>query len=97
MNFLISNCIYCYEIRGGFIILVNDKLQIVPWKSLYYEGEYEVNMITDDKIHVKLKPYELQLLASNIEIQLMYEKELYVTFDQLHSVRLMNYSEQTSI
>jgi len=76
---------------------VNDKLQIVPWKSLYYEGEYEVNMISDDKIHVKLKPYELQLLASNIEIQLMYEKELYVTFDKLISVRLMSHREQTSI
>lgn len=97
MNFLIYNCIYCYEIRGGNIILVNDKLQIVPWKSLYYEGEYEVNMISDDKIHVKLKPYELQLLASNIEIQLMYEKELYVTFDKLISVRLMSHREQTSI
>ena len=70
-----------------------EKMQIIFSKSLYYEGAYELRKLSPEIIIIELDAMQLQIEAENLEIQLMVERELYMTFDRLTQLHIAHHRE----
>lgn len=68
---------------------MEEKIQLIPSQSFYVEGDYTLNIMSPHMLQVKLPTCLLKLEAENIEIEFMYKRALYVTFDQMKKVQLI--------
>lgn len=68
-----------------------EKLQIILAKSFYYQGAYDLRRVAPEQVEIELPELRLYFEAVNLEVQLMVEDELYMTFDELKSLQVEQY------
>ena len=68
-----------------------DKLQIIFTKSFYYEGAYQIRQIAPEQLDILCGDIRVHLEAVNLTVQLMVERELYITFDELIALHVAHH------
>lgn len=67
---------------------MSERLQIILTKSFYYEGTYELRRVTAEQVEISCSDVLLRLEAECLVVQLMVERELYITFDELKALQI---------
>lgn len=72
-----------------------EKLQIIFAKSFYYEGDYQLRRVGAEQVEIEFPELLLRLEAEQLTVQLMVERELYITFDELKALHIEPYEVES--